>query len=470
MERRECRVVSQEEMGRQTGFMHLIKEKNAGALMKYNISTFGCQMNENDSERLAGMLTEMGYTYTDKMEESDLIIYNTCCVRENAELKVYGHLGSLKGLKKVKPELVIAVCGCMMQQPEVVEEIRKKYRHVDLVFGTHNLYKFPELLYSVLDTHNNVIDVWDCDGVIAEDIPTRRENDIKAWVTIMYGCNNFCSYCIVPYVRGRERSRRPEVILNEIRQLGEQGFKEITLLGQNVNSYGKDLGDEFSFAKLLREVNEIEGIERIRFMTSHPKDLSDDLIAAMRDCDKVCEHLHLPIQAGSTEVLKKMNRKYTKDQYMELVERLRKEIPDISITTDIIVGFPGETDEDFEETIDVVKRVRYDMAYTFLYSKRTGTPAAKSSDQIPEDVKKQRFDRLLELQNRISREINAKMLGQVVEVLVEGLSKTNEKMYTGRTRTNKIVNFQGNEEMVGKMVRIKIDKVQTWSLEGSPVQ
>jgi len=470
MERRECKVVSQEEMARQAGFMHLIKEKNAGALMKYNISTFGCQMNENDSERLAGMLAEMGYTHTDKLEESDLIIYNTCCVRENAELKVYGHLGSLKGLKKEKPELVIAVCGCMMQQPEVVEEIRNKYRHVDLVFGTHNLYKFPELLYSVLDTRNNVIDVWDCDGVIAEDIPTRRENDIKAWVTIMYGCNNFCSYCIVPYVRGRERSRRPEVILNEIKQLGEQGFKEITLLGQNVNSYGKDLGEEFSFAKLLREVNEIEGIERIRFMTSHPKDLSDELIAAMRDCDKVCEHLHLPIQAGSTEILKKMNRKYTKDQYLELVEKIRKEIPDISITTDIIVGFPGETDEDFDETIDVVKKVRYDMAYTFLYSKRTGTPAAKSSNQIPEEVKKQRFDRLLEVQNRISREINDELLGQVVEVLVEGPSKTNEKMYTGRTRTNKIVNFQGNEEMVGKVVRIKIDKVQTWSLEGYPVQ
>lgn len=469
MERRGCKAVSHEEMSRQTGFMHLVKEENAGTLKKYSINTFGCQMNENDSERLAGMLAEMGYTHTDNVEESNLIIYNTCCVRENAELKVYGHLGALKGLKRQKPGVVIAVCGCMMQQPEVVEHIQKKYRHVDLVFGTHNLYKFPELLYSVLSTGENVIDVWDCDGTIAEDIPILREEGVKAWVTIMYGCDNFCSYCIVPYVRGRERSRMPEDIISEIKKLGEQGYKEITLLGQNVNSYGKDLGEGYNFAKLLQSINEVEGIERIRFMTSHPKDLSDDLIAAIRDCDKVCEHLHLPIQSGSTQILSKMNRKYTKEQYLKLIDRIRREVPGIAITTDIIVGFPGETDEDFDETIDVMEKVKFDTAYTFLYSRRTGTPAAKSTKQVSEGVKKQRFESLVEVQNKISRQINEGMQGQVVEVLVEGLSRTSNDTYTGRTRSNKIVNFQGNEKMIGDMVKIKIDRVQTWSLEGHTI-
>lgn len=470
MSRRETVCVPQEEINRQKEFIHLIKEINAGKIKKYNLSTFGCQMNENDSERLAGMLAEMGYVESQNTGDSDLIIYNTCCVRENAELKVYGHLGSLKKLKEDKPDMIISVCGCMMQQKEVVEHIKKKYRHVDLIFGTHNLYKFPELLYSAITSDDNIIDVWETAGQIAEGVPIERKDGVKAWVTVMYGCNNFCSYCIVPYVRGRERSRSIDDIVNEVRMLGQQDFEEITLLGQNVNSYGKDLDADISFAKLLYEVNKVEGIERIRFMTSHPKDLSDDLIAAMRDCEKVCEHLHLPIQAGSSRILEEMNRKYTKEQYLELVAKIKENIPGIALTTDIIVGFPGETDGDFEETLDVLEKVRYDMAYTFLYSKRTGTPAAKNPNQVPEEIKKQRFENLIEVQNRISKEINDRLLGAEVEVLVEGLSKSSTKTYTGRTRTNKIVNFKGSEELVGKLVKVKIEKTQTWSLAGTLIK
>ena len=470
MSKRETVCVSQEDIIRQKEFIHLIKEINAGRIKRYSISTFGCQMNENDSEKLAGMLTEMGYVETQDEKDSDLIIYNTCCVRENAEQKVYGHLGALKNLKRDRPDMVIAICGCMMQQREVVEHIKQKYRHVDLIFGTHNLYKFPELLYNNLRTNQNIIDIWETEGMIAEGIPIERKDGVKAWVTVMYGCNNFCSYCIVPYVRGRERSRKIQDIVDEVTLLGQQGFKEITLLGQNVNSYGKDLENGATFAKLLYELNKVDGIERIRFMTSHPKDLSDELIYAMRDCEKVCEHLHLPIQAGSSRILEKMNRKYSKEQYLKLVDKVKKNIPGIALTTDIIVGFPGETDEDFEETLDVVEKVRYDNAYTFLYSKRTGTPAAKSPDQVAEEVKKQRFERLLEVQNRISKEINDTLLGKNVEVLVEGLSKTNTETYTGRTRTNKIVNFKGSDELIGKLVKVKIEKVQTWSLEGTVIK
>jgi len=469
MERRKSTFVSVEEMNRQREFIHLVKELNNGRIKKFQLNTYGCQMNENDSERLSGMLNQMGYVETEDVEESDLIIYNTCCVRENAELKVYGHLGSLKRLKREKPDMIIAVCGCMMQQKEVVEHIREKYSHVDLIFGTHNLYKFPELLYSSLSSGQSIVDIWDSDGSIAEGVPIERKDRVKAWVTIMYGCNNFCSYCIVPYVRGRERSRQPERILEEISELGREGYREITLLGQNVNSYGKDLDTGVSFSDLLRRVNEIDGIQRIRFMTSHPKDLSDDLIAAVRDCDKVCEHIHLPVQAGSSRILKEMNRKYTKEQYLELVDKIKSSIEGVALTTDIIVGYPGETEEDFEDTLDVVKRVRYDMAYTFLYSKRTGTPAANKKEQVPEDVKKERFERLLEIQNRISRENNEKLLNAEVEVLVEGVSKTNKDVLSGRTRTNKIVNFKGNEELIGKLVKVKINKVQTWSLEGTLV-
>ncbi len=465
--------VEAEETARQRQFMNEVREINHqyetehGKKKLYYIQTYGCQMNENDSERLAGMLTEMGFAEARVRDESHLIIFNTCCVREHAESKVYGHLGGLKKLKDENPDLIIAVCGCMMQQPEVVEHIKKSYRHVDIIFGTHNLHTFPELLYRVLATGKTVVDVWDSTGMIAEDLPIERKDGVKAWVTVMYGCNNFCSYCIVPYVRGRERSRSMESIINEVRMLGQQGYKEVTLLGQNVNSYGKDLNDGTSFAKLLYELNKIEQIERIRFTTSHPKDLSDELIYAIRDCNKVCKHLHLPVQAGSTKVLKEMNRKYTKEQYLDLVDRIRKNIPGIAITTDIIVGFPGETEEDFLDTLDVVEKVRFDSAFTFMYSKRTGTPAAKRPDQVPEEVKKERFERLLEVQNRISREINELLLGTTVEILVEGPSKNDINTFTGRTTTNKIVNFKGNRELMGKIVTVRIDKVQTFSLEGT---
>lgn len=472
---RKTEQVCAEDIALQQQFMEKIKESNFGSTLQsgkpkhYSISTFGCQMNENDSERLAGMLNTMGFTEIEETEKSDIIIYNTCCVRENAELKVYGHLGALKKLKGENPELIIAVCGCMMQQPEVVEHIRKKYRHVDLIFGTHNLYKFPELLHNAMESDKLLVDVWESTGVIAEDMPIDRKDSIKAWVTVMYGCNNFCSYCIVPYVRGRERSRSLEDIVDEVRMLGQQGYKEITLLGQNVNSYGKDLSEPVSFARLLREIDEVDGIERIRFMTSHPKDLSDELIDAVKDCKKVCEHLHLPVQAGSAKVLKEMNRRYTKEQYLQLVSKIQERIPGISLTTDIIVGFPGETEEDFEETLDVMKQVGFDMAYTFLYSKRTGTPAAKNPAQISEEIKKIRFEKLLEVQNKISRKINDHLLNKEVEVLVEGLSKSSQSTYTGRTRTNKIVNFKGSPELVGKLVKIRVDKIQTWSLEGTIV-
>ena len=466
MSTRESIIVSQDEMTRQMEFIRLVKEVHSGELKRYNISTFGCQMNENDSERLAGMLTEMGYVHSDKQEDSELIIYNTCCVRENAELKVYGHLGALKKLKQLKPDLIIAVCGCMMQQPEVVEHIRNKYRHVDLVFGTHNLHRFPELLHRALESDENIIDVSTSDGYIAEGMPIERKEGVKAWVTVMYGCNNYCSYCIVPYVRGRERSRAVQDIVDEAALLGRQGFKEITLLGQNVNSYGKDLDDSESFAKLLRKLDGLEGLERIRFMTSHPKDLSNELIEAMRDCGKVCSHLHLPIQSGSSRILEKMNRKYDSEHYMELVRKLRSSISGISLTTDIIVGFPGETEVDFEQTLDLLERVRFDFAYTFIYSRRTGTPAAKSDEQIDEDTKKHRFERLIAVQNRISKEINDVLLGSTVEVLVEGLSRNSISSCTGRTKTNKVVNFKGGRELTGRLVKVKIDKVQTWSLEG----
>lgn len=430
------------------------------------IETYGCQMNEHDSEKLAGMLQNMGYVSTDEIEEADLIIYNTCCVRENAELKVYGNLGQLKHLKKENPDLIIAVCGCMMQQPHVVDEIKKKYKHVDLIFGTHNIHTFPELLANCKKSDGILIDVWDKEGEIIENLPAIRKFQTKAFINVMYGCNNFCSYCIVPYTRGRERSREPELILDEIRQLVSKGTKEVTLLGQNVNSYGKTLENPIDFAELLYRINEIDGLERIRFMTSHPKDLSYRLIEAMRDCEKVCEHIHLPLQSGSTQILKKMNRHYSKEQYLELVETLKNEIPDIAITTDIIVGFPGETEEDFEHTLDVVQKAQFDSAFTFLYSIRKGTPAEKIKEQIPDEIKHKRFNRLVEILNEISARKNACYKNQIVEVLVEGESKNDPTKLMGRTRTHKLVNFPGDKELIGKMVSVKITETKTFSLNG----
>ena len=380
--------------------------------------TFGCQMNARDSEKLKGILERIGYVKA-QGEEADFVIYNTCTVRENANLRVYGRLGYLHSLKKKNPHMRIALCGCMMQEPQVVEKLKKSYRFVDLVFGTHNIYKLAELLVQVFEQDSMVVDIWKDTDRIVEDLPVDRKYSFKSGVNIMFGCNNFCSYCIVPYVRGRERSRRPEEILKEIGSLARDGVKEVMLLGQNVNSYGKNLPEPMSFAALLRKAAEIPGIRRIRFMTSHPKDLSEELIRAMAETPKVCPHLHLPLQSGSPRILEKMNRRYTKEQYLELVGRLRKAMPDISLTTDIIVGFPGETEEDFLETLDVVEKVRFDSAFTFLYSRRTGTPAASMEDQIPEEVMKDRFDRLLKRVQDIARECCARFQGQTKDVLVE---------------------------------------------------
>lgn len=456
------------DMQSQQEFIEAMKDRNLAAKgpKRYMIITYGCQMNEHDSEKLAGMLQNMGYESTMRKEEADLIIINTCCVRENAELKVYGNLGALKSLKKNRPEMTIAVCGCMMQQPQVVDEIKRRYRHVDLVFGTHNLHKFPELLVNSLHTDNMLVEVWDHEGEIVEGVPVIRKYGLKTFVNIMFGCNNFCSYCIVPYTRGRERSREVADIVAEVEDLARNGTKEITLLGQNVNSYGKTLAEKTSFADLLRTLNKVEGIERIRFMTSHPKDLSDDLIDAIATCEKVCEHVHLPFQAGSNQVLKAMNRSYTQEQYLELVKKLKERVPNVALTTDIIVGFPGETEEDFEETLKIVREVGFDAAFTFLYSVRQGTPAANLKDQVPEEVKHARFNRLVAQVNEICASINQGYLNQVVEVLVEGPSKTDPTRLMGRNRQNKLINFDGSPELINQLVKVKITEPKSFSLNG----
>jgi len=434
---------------------------------KYIILTWGCQMNEHDSEKMSGILESLGYENTEIKEEADIIILNTCLVRENAELKVYGNLGELKALKKANPDLIIGICGCMMQKREIRDIIKEKYRFVDIIFGTHNIHKLPELIANHNQHTKMIIDVWEDAEEIIEGLPAKRKYGFKAFVNIMYGCNNFCSYCIVPYTRGREKSREPQDILDEIKNLAKEGYKEVTLLGQNVNSYGKTLESKLTFADLLYLINEIDGIERIRFMTSHPKDLSNELIYAIRDCDKVCEHIHLPFQAGSNRILKLMNRKYTKEQYLELVDKIRSEIPDISLTTDIIVGFPGETDEDFIDTIDVVKKAKFDSAFTFLYSIREGTPAAKMADQVPEEIKHKRFKQLLDVLNPISHERNMRLVNTIQEVLVEEISKTDSTVLSGRTRTNKLVHFKGSANLIGKIVNVRIDNAKTWTLEGT---
>ncbi|MEF2596079.1 MAG: tRNA (N6-isopentenyl adenosine(37)-C2)-methylthiotransferase MiaB, partial [Lachnospiraceae bacterium] len=406
-----------------------------------------------DSEKLRGILELIGYELTEN-EEADFVLYNTCTVRENANLKVYGRLGYLNGLKKKNPHMLISLCGCMMQEPEVIEKLKKSYRFVDLVFGTHNIYKFAELLTTAMESDRTVFDIWKDTDKIVEDLPAERTYPFKSGVNIMFGCNNFCSYCIVPYVRGRERSRRPEDILKEIRTLVADGVKEIMLLGQNVNSYGKNLEEPITFAQLLTEVEKIDGLERIRFMTSHPKDLSDELIQVMKHSKKICRHLHLPLQSGSTEILRRMNRRYTKEQYLALAEKLRREIPDLSLTTDIIVGFPGETEEDFQETLDVVRKVRYDSAFTFIYSKRTGTPAAAMENQIPEDVVKDRFNRLLTLVQDISREQSLRVQGQTLPVLVESVNEQDSHLVTGRLSNNLLVHFPGDASMIGEIVPV----------------
>ncbi len=431
------------------------------------VITYGCQQNENDSERLKGMLSAMGYQLWENREECDVIIFNTCAVRENAEMKLKGNVGALKFLKAKKKDVIIGVCGCMVQQKEVAELLASKFRHVELIFGTHALYKFPQLLLEA--RKKAVMDVENCDGYIVEDIPVLHDDKYKAWVSIMYGCNNFCTYCVVPYVRGRERSRKFEDVISEIENLAKDGYKEVTLLGQNVNSYGNDLENGKTFAQLLRAVNEIDGIERIRFATSHPKDISDELICAMAECNKVCPQLHLPVQAGSNKVLKDMNRSYTREKYLETIKKIRAKIPNIALSTDIIVGFPTETVEDFKETVSLVKEVRYDSMFTFIYSRRRGTKAATMDFVLSEEQIQKNFDELLEVQNKISREINETYAGKIVEIFVDGYSKNDPETLQGRTPENKIVNFKGDSSLIGEIINIKISEVRTWSLNGELV-
>lgn len=468
--------VDAEEISRQKEFVMKIKQFVSNEAAKSGkaplalTETYGCQQNENDTERIRGILSECGFEFTDNPQTADIIIYNTCAVRENAEQKVFGRLGILKHIKEQRRDLIIGLCGCMVQQEHITEKIKEKYSHVNLIFGTHALYKLPELLWGVLSENKKVVDIEDSDGYIAEGIPVKREDDTKAWVSVMYGCNNFCTYCIVPYVRGRERSRKSEDIINEIKELVNCGVTEITLLGQNVNSYGRDLDENIDFSDLLKKVNDIDGIRRIRFVTSHPKDFGDKLIDTMASCDKVCHQLHLPFQSGSNNVLKDMNRRYTKEEYLDKINRLKARIPDIALSTDVIVGFPTETNEDFEQTLDVLKKVEFDNIFSFIYSKRKGTPAAELDFVLSNDEIHKNFDMLLETQNEISLKKNLAFEGKTVEVLVDGESKTDKDMLSGRMENTKIVNFKGDSSLKGKYVNVKITKAHTWSLNGELVK
>lgn len=459
--------ISESEINEQKNFIGKIKLINESKEKKplAFVETYGCAQNESDSEKLKGMLFDMGYGFCEDAKEADLILYNTCAVRENAELRVFGNIGAVKNLKRKKPSLILGVCGCMMQQEHIAEIIRKRYPHVDMVFGTHALYRFPEILANAMD-EKRVFDTKSEDGSIFEGVSYKRDEPPLAKIPIMYGCNNFCSYCIVPYVRGRERSRDKEDILREIREVATLGYKEVMLLGQNVNSYGNDLKSGLSFAGLIKEVAKVDGIERIRFMTSHPKDISDELIEVMATEPKVCSQLHLPVQSGSSRILEKMNRKYSREQYLEIVKKVREKIPGIVLTTDIIVGFPGETNEDFEETMTLLSEVEYDLIFSFIYSKRKGTPAAEMPDVLTDEEKHQNFDRMIELQNVISKKKNDEYMGRVEEVLVEGKSKTNPEFLSGRTSGGKIVNFKGDVSLVGSIVKVKINETKTWSLGG----
>ncbi len=432
----------------------------------YFIQTFGCQMNEHDSEKMAGMLEEKGYKLSDDRENADIIVVNTCSVRENADNRFFGQLGVIKKIKERHPDNIIAVCGCMMQQEHITDRIKQKFSWVDIIFGTMSIHEFPHLLDECIDTRKKLMSVYDAQEDVIEGLPTHRKYPFKSFVDIMNGCNNFCTYCIVPYTRGRERSRKPESIIDEIKGLVSEGVKEVTLLGQNVNSYGNNADFDCDFAGLIYKINDIEGLERIRFMTSHPKDLSDRLIQAFVDCKKLCRHIHLPVQSGSSDVLRRMNRRYTKEDYLRLVEKIRAAVPDIAITTDIIVGFPAETEEDFEETLDLVRKVEYDSAFTFLYSIRTGTPAASYEDQIPESIKHERFDRLVDTLNNITAKKNALYAGRVEKVLVEGKSRDDQNTYTGRTDTFKLVNFTSPTDVTGQIVDVKITDAKTFSLFG----
>ncbi|OIQ58825.1 tRNA-2-methylthio-N(6)-dimethylallyladenosine synthase [Moorella thermoacetica] len=435
----------------------------------FKIITYGCQMNQRDSEMMADLLQEAGYEPVAQEEEAGVIILDTCCVREKAENKVYGKLGQIEGLKSSNPDLVIAVTGCMVQQPGVAEKIRQQAPYVDLLLGTGNLQELPQLIEEIKAMHRPRVVVGEQEGQVVEDLPRRRARGAQAFVTITYGCNNFCTYCIVPYVRGRERSRRPENIIKEVKELVDQGVIEVTLLGQNVNSYGRDLENGINFAGLLERVNDVEGLKRIRYVTSHPRDFTPELVTTISQLDKVCEHVHLPVQAGSNRILELMHRGYTREHYLELVADLRRQIPGISLTTDLIVGFPGETEADFEDTLDLVARVQFDNAFTFMFSPRRGTEAAIMPGQLPTATKKERLKRLMELQNRISLAKNEALVGQEVEILVEGPSKTDPDQLSGRTRTNKLVIFPGDQSLTGRLVKVRLTRAQTWLLKGEMV-
>ncbi len=434
--------------------------------MKFFITTFGCQANERDSETIAGLLQKMGYEQSANLPEADVLIFNTCCVREKAENKVLSQVGALKGLKEQNPDLIIGICGCMVQQEGITAKIRRRAPHVDLIFGTHNIHQLPELIANIQKSREAQICVLPDNTDIVEGLPAYRQFPFKALINITYGCNNFCTYCIVPYVRGREKSRQPEKIITEIEQLVKEDVVEVLLLGQNVNAFGKNLAEDCSFGELLKRINEISGLKRIRYLTSHPRDFSTKLVKEIAQLEKVCPHFHLPVQSGSNGILRKMNRGYTREEYLTLVQSIREIMPQASITTDIIVGFPGETEEDFQDTLNLVEKVRFDSAFTFLYSPRSGTPAARLKEQIPLNIKKERLQRLMDLQNEISLAINQKLEGQVVELLVEGASKKDPQMLEGRTDTNKIVLFPGSIELLGKFREVKITATQTWILKG----
>ena len=464
-----------EEIKIQQEYIEKVKQLHINKNLKYNIMTMGCQLNENDSEKLCGMLEKMGYSQTQEAKQADIVLFNTCCVRENSEDKLFGKLGELKRIKEEKG-IIIAIGGCMMQEKHITDKIKESYPFVDILFGTHTLQRFPEDLYQAIQQKRKQEDIIDIDGEIYEGLPIKRDSKIKASVTIMNGCNNFCSYCIVPYVRGRERSREPKAIIEEVKELAKQGYQEITLLGQNVNSYlriEKEKQIPFeeyegvnSFATLLRAINKIEGIERIRFVSPHPKDFTDDVIEAIAQCKKVCKLIHLPLQSGNTKVLKEMNRKYSKEQYLTLVEKMKNTIPNLTLSTDIIVGFPGETDEEFEDTLDVVRKVKFEQVYMFIYSRRVGTPGDKMQNQIPEEIKHQRFDKLKALVESQIKENNQKYVGTIQKVLVEGESKNNSDMLTGRTDSNKVVIFEGQKDLIGTIQNLKIISEHMWYLKG----
>ncbi len=432
------------------------------------VTTFGCQMNSRDSEKLVGILELVGYHIIED-ENADFVIFNTCTVRDNANQRVYGRLGALSIFKRKNPNMKIALCGCMMQEPSVIEKIKKSYRFVDLIFGTHNIFKFAELLVATFENKGMVIDIWEDTDQIVEDLPVERKYPFKSGINIMYGCNNFCSYCIVPYVRGRERSRNPKDIIREIEQLVEDGVVEIMLLGQNVNSYGKNLEDTMSFSELLQEIEKIEGLQRIRFMTSHPKDLSNELIEVMKQSKKICKHLHLPLQSGSTRILEQMNRRYTKEKFVDLALKIRKEIPEIAITTDIIIGFPGETSEDIEETIDVLRSVKMDNAFTFIYSKRTGTPAAAMENQVSEENIKKEFDKVLHIVQKTAREQALRYEGMVMDALVEDINEHDSSLVTGRLSNNSLVHFKGDQSLIGTVVNVHLDECRGFYYMGTMV-